>query len=235
MPTGTLLVPNPQDVRFGVTYGADGTEFTGQLVVNPAAGTLVPSFPTDLTIFVGVAGIANQSIPLWTLLTGLTPFFQLITGFPASWIRLWLEPSRPAIEGKDEFLWYRPMTENVAKSAGPGRFGNRADIKLEIHLLTRYFGDQSQVDDVRAERFYDTYWKLVNSLQGRMLFNKYKGLAKATTVWNPPVETKDALPLTVETMSLEDLPTGAKTQQEEGTLEATFVVNIPIVLALTVP
>ncbi len=31
MPVGTLVVPNESDVRFGIGYGADGTEFTGTL------------------------------------------------------------------------------------------------------------------------------------------------------------------------------------------------------------
>lgn len=33
MPTGTLVVPSPSDVRLGVQYGADGTEYTGTLHV----------------------------------------------------------------------------------------------------------------------------------------------------------------------------------------------------------
>lgn len=33
MPIGTLLLPNPADVRAGIQYGADGVEYTGTLLV----------------------------------------------------------------------------------------------------------------------------------------------------------------------------------------------------------
>jgi hypothetical protein len=125
--------------------------------------------------------------------------------------------------------------DQPSKSLGPGRWGNRADIRFEVHLLTRNFSDSSQVDIRRIFPFYELYWKMEQSFQGKSLFPTFLAPVIVSGVWHPPEPSGDAAPLSIEPMYLTDLPVPQHGQREEGTLEAGFVVNIPIVLALTVP
>ena len=78
MPVGTLVLPNPSDVRAGVQYGADGTEFTGTALCSAfpeVSGT--NHSPAEILRWVlvaaGVVGDPRISGVLWPCYTSLEP------------------------------------------------------------------------------------------------------------------------------------------------------------------
>lgn len=237
--TGNIVLPIPPTVFIGTLYGASGSEFVGTFSCPPAI--LIPPVATATTSLLKsdvsskfIPGVANQGINPWTLMGIIQEYIVLVTSLDIRSVRLWLSSTRPHLSGSDYYIWFRPLSDKPSKSIGPGRWGNRSDLQIEIHVLARNFADTAQIDERRSKAFYELYWKLEQAFQGRNLFTKYI-LSTITSIWHPPEAGKGVGPLTIEPMYLQDLPVPDKTQKEEGTLEAAFVVVLPVVLALTVP
>lgn len=220
MPVGTLVLPNPSDVRYGVQYGANGTEFTG---------TLYPPF-------VPPAGpIATQGYTIQQILTAFESYLQVVTQLEARYIVLWNFSGRPSIEGRDNLVWYRPFSSPIDKSTGPVRFGNKIDCIMEVNLNTRSFADGSQRDIRRFALHYDLVFKLLSAFQGLSLFPLTVVTAPISGTWMPPSPAAPNIPpISVEPMLVDILPPIDKDQYEEGTLTTRLKVTIPCVLALTI-
>lgn len=63
MPIGTLVLPNPADVRVGVQYGADGTEYTGTLRVPVASSTGTGRYSIDEALrakLLSITGVSSR-------------------------------------------------------------------------------------------------------------------------------------------------------------------------------
>jgi hypothetical protein len=186
---------------------------------------------------------ANQGVKFWDLLLALKNLLQLTTQLDDRHVIMWFGPTRPALAGADVYVWFRPTIDALNESTGPVQFGNMADCNFEIHLATRSFIDESQVDERRAKDFYDIYWKIVLTFQNRNLFAKYiepkplkvVGGLNVPSEWVQPVPDPKTAPLSVETMLLKSLPVPDKTQKEEGTIESQWQLTVPTVLALTIP
>lgn len=172
----------------------------------------------------------NQFI---TVLNAVGNLLKFATLLQPRYVRLWMGPGRPQLEGKDVYVWYKPTEDVLSSSEGPVQYGNRADMNFEIHLATRSFADQSQIDERRAVIYYTYYWQVVMSFQNRNLFANYSAPVLPNP-WSQPVPVA-APSLSVGTMLLTSLPVSEKTQKEEGTIESAWRLKVPMVLALTVP
>lgn len=175
----------------------------------------------------------------WEVTRVFGAYLETILQLQSRYVRMWWGTTRPQIAGSDFFAWYRLATDKPSKAQGQGRWGNRTDLKIEVHWVARQFADESQVDERRAKDFYEGYFKLEQSLQNLNLFDKYAAPlvppSGEINDWFPPQPLPDAIPYTIEPMYLEDLPAPTKTQKEEGTPEVAFMVILPTVLRLTVP
>ncbi len=230
---GVCDYPVVGDVRFGTIYAFGA--MVGTLTVNPTVYVTVPP-STVRVVDLPSNNVATQGVSVWKLIEAMRNYLMLVSGLGERQVRLWLQPTRPQLSGADMFLWFRPTLDQVNKSVGPGRWGNRSDFKVDVHLVTRTFIDEAQVDERRAATFYDTYFRLESAFQGKNLFTLYNLPTLVKDVWFPPEPVKKgAGMLTVEPMYLEPIPVPDRTQKEEGSLETAFTVVLPVVLALTVP
>lgn len=59
--TGNLTVPSENNVRLGISYGSDGTEFTGTLIVG-LSGEVVYFPPFDVDVINLTSGIRREII-----------------------------------------------------------------------------------------------------------------------------------------------------------------------------
>lgn len=185
----------------------------------------------------------TQGQKFWDLLAALKNLLQLATQLDDRHVIMWFGPSRPALAGADVYIWFRPTVDTPADSTGPVQYGNKVECNFEIHLATRSFIDESQVDERKAKDYYDYYWKVVLTLQNRNLFAKYTQPPPLKIVsgvyspspWVQPVPDPKTAPLSVDTMLLKSLPVPDKTQKEEGTIESQWQLTVPTVLALTIP
>jgi len=231
--TGNVVVPPQSKVEQGESYGANGTQYIGSLVKSRGVVILKES-PKGVTPSASGLQIATQGINPWNLIASFRNYVMLTTGLAERLVRVWFGDSRPHLNGADFFIWFRPLLEAPDKSLGPGRWGNRSNVRMELHLVYRNFSDQSQIDETRGQTYFVTHWKLQQALQGCNLFDAYTAPPEKGN-WYPPQPDSENPPLTVEPMYLEELPVPSKTQKEEGTLEGILNVNLPVVLALTVP
>lgn len=177
---------------------------------------------------------AIQGINPWDLVCAFRTYVQLTADLDARHCRIWFGSTRPHLQGSDFFIWFRPASDTPDRSPGPGRWGNRSGVIMELHLVMRHFDDESQIDERKGIRFYTTHWKLEQALQNLNLFDSYDP-PPTSGLWYPPQTNSTNQPLTIEPMTLSVLNVPDKTQKEEGTLEAVFAVSLPVVLALTVP
>lgn len=129
--TGTLVLPDESDVRAGVNYGADGTEYTGTM---EPASTGSGALPIDLTA-VGMAKI----LPL------IQARLRWVTGLPAERIILWLGDQEPPHLQADQDLVLRlqGFTPDQPWFIGAGRAGPRLLERLEVQMRTRLALDPS--------------------------------------------------------------------------------------------
>jgi hypothetical protein len=86
MPTGTLVVPNPSDVKAGTLYGADGTEFQGTFrgVVGYMPQLQVPTLPKEVArvrLYVFDFSMEPEVVAGETL---VTPTVPAVTGLTIS-------------------------------------------------------------------------------------------------------------------------------------------------------
>lgn len=176
---------------------------------------------------------AVQGVDFWTLLTAVGTLLKAATGLDDRHVRMWFGDSRPHNQGSDVFVWFRPVLDTPDDSPGPVQYGNKVECKFEIHLVTRNFADQSQIDVRRAQIYYTYYWQIVLTFQNRNIFPAYN--APIPGPWTQPVPVGDNPPYSVGTMLLKSLPVPTKTQREEGVIESRMELTIPTVLALTVP
>lgn len=182
-----------------------------------------------------------QGVEFFDVIFALKNLLQLTAQLPERLVVVWFGNDRPALEGKDVMIWFRPLTDVLDPSPGPQEYGNRADCMFEVHLVTRSFADHAQVDERRAKEYYDYYWRIILTLQNRNLFAKYikplsidDNILNASLPWEQPVPDPSKPPLTVGTMLMTALPVSEKTQREEGTMESRWQVKVPVVLALIV-
>lgn len=187
---------------------------------------------------------ATQGVKFWDVLLALKNLLQLTTQLDDRHVIMWFGPSRPALAGADVYVWFRPTIDVLDESKGPVQYGNKAECNFEIHLVYRNFIDESQVDQRRAQEFYDYYWKIILTFQNRNLFDKYSqplivresGGQFVPSPWVQPVPDSKTAPMTVgATMTLKSLPVPDKTQKEEGTIESAWQLTVPTVVALTIP
>lgn len=230
---GSCDYPLESTVTDGTIYAFGAMEGTFVCPVTPPV--VVPA-QTVRVIQGPKVNTANQGVSVWSLINGLKNYLMLVSELGERNVRLWLQPTRPQLSGADTFIWYRPTLDEVDKAIGPSRWGNRTNFKVDVHLVTRTFIDEAQVDERRAEAFYTIYFKLESAFQGKNLFTQYNIPTVVNGVWFPPEPPpKGAGMLTVEPMFLSPIPVPDRTQKEEGSLETAFTVNLPAVLALTVP
>jgi len=228
--TGTILIPPTGKVLLGYNYGAAGTEYTGSL----AAPTPRPEPSTVV--------YANQGVTLMDLinafrrLMGLTMDFQLSAdGTTYRDVVYWEHPSKVQDTGRQRQVWFKLHEEGIFPSDGPGRWGNRVDVKFQVGLVTRGFADGTQRDIRRAVYHYTYRARFTDAVKGKNLFYLYQTQPVDPEVWTPPYPVADEVPLTVAPMMIDSAPGPVKTQVEEGTNETTWIVTLPCVLLLTLP
>ncbi len=177
---------------------------------------------------------ATQGIKFWTLVGAVRNLLQLATGLDDRHVRMWFGDVRPHNQGSDYFVWFRPLLDDVDLSPGPVRYGNKVNCQFEIHLVTRSFADESQIDERRAVNFHDLYWQVVLTFQNRNIFLNY--ITPTPGPWAEPTPVPAVAPLSVGSlMALKSLPVPSTTQKEEGVIESRWQLTVPTVLALNVP
>jgi len=182
-----------------------------------------------------MAKLAVQGVDPWKVIEYFRVYLQLVTDLDARHVRMWWGEERPHLQGSDVFVWFRWRNDNTNKSLGPGRWGNRSDMFMEVHLVTRNFSDESQIDEERGKAYFYYYWKLIQSLAGCNLFDTFTPPPTAGD-WTPPQPILGlSKAVTVEPMYFTEIPMPTKTQREEGVVESRLGVILPVVLALTVP
>jgi hypothetical protein len=178
---------------------------------------------------------AAQGTDALALLDSLQVYLVALSGLQDRFVVQWHNETRPSIEGRDTYLWYA-MTEEVPdKSVGPGRYGNRVNPGVMIHLVTRNMSDGSQRDDRRFRSHFVLRWRVIQAFQNLNLFSKYapQPILQPKQVWQPPQPSNDATALTLEPMYLDAVPPLSKQDQDEATMVSSFRVILPTVLLLT--
>lgn len=227
--TGNVLLPPESKVLLDYEYGAAGVEFTGSL--QAATQRVQPNTVTQSNQGVDILDIFNGFINL----IGRTMDFQASADGSFRDVVLWEHPSRVQDVGRQRQVWLKMSTEDIQEAPGPGRWGNKDYVRINMGLVTRGFSDGTQRDIRKAAYHYLYRKRLVDAIQNKHLFYLYQLQPVDPTVWTPPVPQDGEAPLTVEPMTIASLPGPAKTQGEEGTNESTFTITIPCVLLLTLP
>ena len=177
----------------------------------------------------------QQGVEVQALIDAAVAYLQNITELTARQIIAWFNNDRPAIEGYDHFIWYRPSGSPIDPSTGPMRFGNKINFGLEINVSTRYMADGSQRDLRRATQHYVYLWRILVAFQGVNLFPATVLSPAVGGIWIPPAPASATVPpLSVQPMLIDVLPPDAKDQGEEGTIKTRLKATIPAVLALTI-
>lgn len=166
---------------------------------------------------------------------GLTMDFQYLENGGYRDVVYWEHPTKVQDTGRQRQVWFKLHEEGIFPSDGPGRWGNRVDVKFQVGLVTRGFSDGSQRDIRRAVYHYLYRLRFTDAIKGKNLFYEYQAQPINPTIWTPPEPEPDAVPLTVAPMGIESAPGPVKSQGEEGSNETTWIVTLPAVLLLTLP
>lgn len=177
---------------------------------------------------------ANQGVKPVDFYTGFQKLLVQATYLREEQVILWFGDERPALGMADFLVWFSPSPEIIDKADGPGRYGNKFSLSIDVHLLSRNFEDPSQ-GDTRRILAHELYrWRMLDSIQNEVLFSDYVATRGLSSVWLMPLPESDATQLSIGTMQIENIQI-KRTQGEEGTLESSFTVSIPAVLSLTLP
>lgn len=242
--TGVLNLPIPNNVRFGVPYGANGTEYNGTVEL-PAENKvrIGIGYGANGTEFTGTfrcgppmppTGTATQGVTPQELLDAFRVYLLLLTGLPDNRVVLWCQPGRPNISGFDWLAWYAPEGMEYDKSEGPVRFGNKFNPTFRVTIVSRNMVDSSQTDIRRLPPHYARCWKIINSFQNLGLFSAYTPPPAPPAEWYPPQPDDGAYTLTVEPMYLAPTDPNFRDEFEEGTIATSFRVVLPSVLKLSI-
>lgn len=226
---GTFVVPPESNVLLNFEYGANGTEFIGSLV-----GVTQRVMPDTVTL-------ANQGVDIIDLITAFSTLLGRTLDLQQSAdgsfrdVVFWDHPSRVQDTGRQKMVWFKLGTDGIDTSFGPGRWGNKDEVQFSVGLVTRGFSDGTQRDIRKATFHYLQRKRLIDAIQGHMLFFNYQLQPISPTTWTPPAPEANEIPLTIRPMIIDPAPGPTKTQVEEGTNESTFLVTVPTVILLTLP
>lgn len=137
MPVGTLVLPDPSDVRLGVQYGADGDEYTGTLEV--------PT-PSDTPLF---------RTPFAAILNNVVTQVSYALKIGRQYVRPVASDDYAVTETEDLFAYIRPFSPEPGDpgsgfpqgNQGAGRLCKTVIRRIRVYIWTRsgedvYGGDE---------------------------------------------------------------------------------------------
>lgn len=138
MPVGTLLLPDPSDVKYGVQYGAGGTEYTG-------------TFSCSANAFVDALWTPFAEI-LKRIITQIAYALKIST----DWVRPVFTDEYPVTETEDMFAYVRiftpypvdPSSGFPQGNQGAGRIAKTVGRTIRVYIWTRSGEDVTGGDEV---------------------------------------------------------------------------------------
>lgn len=192
---------------------------------------------------------AEQSVTVEEVLDALNSLLRKATTFDERRVIEWHHGDRPSVDIGKPIVWFRHVSRTFDEESGAGRHGTKCDLLVAISLTTRDMTDGAQRDKRIGRSHLATLFQIENAIQGRMLHASYEDRIDQ----EPPKPTltkivsdadrearrltrSDTSPpvLTIGTMVITELPAHAKTRPEQGYIETSVGVKIPVVLRATV-
>jgi hypothetical protein len=192
---------------------------------------------------------AEQSVTVEEVLDAINILLRKATGFDARRVIEWHHSERPSVDIGPSIVWFRHVSRSFDEESGAVRYGTKCDLLLAVNLTTRDMTDGAQRDNRIGRSHLASLFQIENAIHGRMLHSSYEDRVdqeppKPTlTKLVPPADLKnrrltrsdtDPYILTVGTMVITELPAHAKTRPEQGYIETSVGVKIPVVLRATV-